>query len=67
MTDEQTKERIRGILAEREHYVTHDMSERIHACDEELARLGHKAKVPAQRAQTRGPKSSPAQTRKAKP
>ena len=50
MTSEQTKAQIQALLDEREHYVRHDLPDRVAAVDESLAALGHKAKAPAKRA-----------------
>ena len=51
MTSEQKKEQIAALLSERQHYVAHDMKDRIAAVDASLAALGHSAKAPAARAQ----------------
>lgn len=52
-SDELKAERIKAIIREREGYVARGLDERVDAVDAELKRLGHSAKAPAKRAQTR--------------
>jgi hypothetical protein len=52
-TKEQRAAYIRGLLEERHGAEIYDKPERVKAIDAELARMGHEAKAPAKRAETR--------------
>ena len=49
-TNEQKADYIKGLLAEREHYVRYDNPERLAEVDAELARVGAKGRPASQRA-----------------
>lgn len=53
MTDQQHKAYITALLNERAGYERMGQTERVKAVDAELARVGHKAAAPAQRATKR--------------
>ena len=50
MTDEQTKAYIEALLRERKHYELYGPDEQVEAVDEELRRVGFKARAPRERA-----------------
>ena len=53
MTNEEQADTIRALLHEREGYVARGQADRVKLVDKELARLGHEAEKPSQRAQKR--------------
>lgn len=64
MTDEERAGKIRALLEERAGYVQRGQSERAAQVDAELARIGHQAAKPVERAEKR-PAARPAASRSA--
>ena len=50
MTNEQTKAYIAALLRERKHYELYGIEDSLAAVDEELRRVGFKARAPRERA-----------------
>lgn len=57
MTNEETKAYIAALLYEREGYARYGNDEGVKAVDEELSRIGGKAKAPSKKATKLTPKA----------
>jgi hypothetical protein len=59
LTKEQTKDRIKALLYEREGYEKYGKDDQVKQVDEQLKLLGHQAKPPAKRStKMTGPKGT---------